>query len=114
VKGTTVVPRDVFIACAEPKLRKPQGKDMVALRVVVEGKKGGSPKRLTYDLIDRYDEKNRISAMERTTGYSLSITGQLQADRKLKSGVYTPDQAMPAEVYIEELAKRGVQIRKTT
>lgn len=114
VKGTTVVPRDVFIACAEPKLRKPQGKDMVALRVVVEGKKEGRPKRITYDLIDRYDEKNRISAMERTTGYSLSITGQLQADRKLKSGVYTPDQAIPTDVYIEELAKRGVQIRKTT
>lgn len=114
VKGTTVVPRDVFIACAEPKLRKPQGRDMVALRVVVEGKKEGSPKRIAYDLIDRYDEKNHISAMERTTGYSLSITGQLQADRKLKSGVYTPDQAMPADVYIDELAKRGVQIRKTT
>jgi lysine 6-dehydrogenase len=113
VKGTTVVPRDVFIACAEPKLRKPQGKDMVALRVVVEGKQGGSPKRVAYDLIDRYDEKNRISAMARTTGYSLSITGQLQADRKLKSGVYTPDQAVPADAYIEELAKRGVQIRKT-
>jgi lysine 6-dehydrogenase len=114
VKGATVLPRDVFIACAEPKLRKPQGKDMVALRVVVEGKKDGTPKRVTYDLIDRYDEKNHISAMERTTGYSLSITGQLQADRKLKSGVYTPDQAMPADMYIDELAKRGVQIRKTT
>jgi hypothetical protein len=32
----------------------------------------------------------------------------------LKSGVYTPDQAMPADLYIEELAKRGVEIRKTT
>ena len=114
VKGATVVPRDVFIACAEPKLRKPQGTDMVALRVVVEGKKEGAPKRVTYDLIDRYDQKNGISSMNRTTGYSLSITGQLQADRKLKSGVYTPDQAMPADLYIEELAKRGVQIRKTT
>ncbi|HEY0811492.1 MAG TPA: saccharopine dehydrogenase C-terminal domain-containing protein [Longimicrobiales bacterium] len=114
VKGVTVVPRDVFITCAEPKLRKPQGTDMVALRVVVEGKKDGAPKRVTYDLIDRYDQKNGISSMNRTTGYSLSITGQLQADRKLKSGVYTPDQAMPADLYIEELAKRGVQIRKTT
>lgn len=111
VKGQTVVPRDVFIACAEPKLRKPQGKDMVALRVVVEGKKDGSPKRIAYDLIDRSDEKNGISAMERTTGYSLSITGQLQADRKVKQGVFTPDQAMPGTVYIQELAQRGIDIR---
>jgi lysine 6-dehydrogenase len=114
VKGVTIVPRDVFIACAEPKLRKPQGKDMVALRVVVEGKTQRTPKRVCYDLIDRYDQKNGISAMERTTGYSLSITGQLQADRKLKAGVFTPDQAIPADVYIEELGKRGVQIRQTS
>ena len=113
VKGATVVPRDVFITCAEPKLRKPQGKDMVALRVVVEGRKNGDVKKITYDLIDRFDQKNGISAMERTTGYSLSITGQLQADRKVKSGVFTPDQAISADLYIQELGKRGIEIRQT-
>ncbi|HEY0304051.1 MAG TPA: saccharopine dehydrogenase C-terminal domain-containing protein [Longimicrobiales bacterium] len=112
VKGQTIVPRDVFITCAEPKLRKPQGKDMVALRVVVEGKKDSKPKQIAFDLIDRYDQKNGISAMERTTGYSLSITGQIQADRKVKSGVFTPDQAMPGELYIAELAKRGIEIHQ--
>lgn len=113
VKGAAVVPRDVFIACAEPKLRKPQGQDMVALRVVVEGRKDGQAKRVTYDLVDRYDAKNGISAMNRTTGYSLSITGQLQADRKVKPGVFTPDQAINADLYIQELGKRGIEIRQT-
>jgi lysine 6-dehydrogenase len=112
VKGQTIVPRDVFIACSEPKLRKPQGKDMVALRVVVEGKKENKPKQVVFDLIDRFDQKNGISAMERTTGYSLSITGQIQADRKVKPGVFTPDQAMPGELYIEELGKRGIEIHQ--
>ncbi len=113
VKGASVVPRDVFIACAEPKLRKPQGKDMVALRVVVEGKKNGKAQRVVYDLIDRYDEKNHISSMERTTGFSLSITGQLQAERKVKSGAFTPDQVIDASLYIAELAKRGIEIRQS-
>jgi lysine 6-dehydrogenase len=113
VKGQTVVPRDVFITCAEPKLRKPQGKDMVALRVVVEGKQDGAAKQVVFDLIDRYDQKNDISSMERTTGFSLSITGQLQADRKVEPGVFTPDQAMPGELYIEELSKRGIEIRQS-
>jgi lysine 6-dehydrogenase len=51
--------------------------------------------------------------MERTTGYSLSITGQLQADRKVKSGVFTPDQAMPGQLYIDELGKRGIEIHQS-
>jgi lysine 6-dehydrogenase len=114
VKGQTIVPREVFIACAEPKLRKPQGRDMVALRVVAEGKKAGKMQQVAYDLIDRYDEQNHISAMERTTGFSLSITGQLQADRKVTPGVFTPDQAMPAELYIQELGKRGIRIRQSS
>jgi lysine 6-dehydrogenase len=86
---------------------------MVALRVVVEGKQDGAAKQVVFDLIDRYDQKNDISSMERTTGFSLSITGQLQADRKVEPGVFTPDQAMPGELYIEELSKRGIEIRQS-
>ena len=51
--------------------------------------------------------------MERTTGYSLAITGQLQAEGAIAPGVHTPDEAMPAERYIEELRKRGIQITES-
>lgn len=112
VKGKRVVPRDVFIAAVEPKLRKDRGRDLVALRVVVEGTKNGQPRKITYDLVDYFDEKNEVSAMERTTGYSLSITGQLQVARRTRgAGVMTPDQAIDGDVYIAELAKRGIVIR---
>lgn len=113
VDGEAVVPRRVFIACAEPRLRRPGGRDLVALRVVAEGVAGGRPRRIVYELLDLYDEARGISAMERTTGYSLAITGQLQARGEvLGPGVRTPDQAVPAERYIEELAARGVEIRR--
>ena len=63
--------------------------------------------------MDHYDEKHGISAMMRTTGYSLSITGQMQARGEIgKAGVFTPDEAIPAEKYIEELGKRGVMIKE--
>jgi lysine 6-dehydrogenase len=111
VKGTKVVPRDAFIAAAGPRLTKPAGRDLVALRVVVEGTKGGAPKRAGWQLIDRYDEKTGISAMMRTTGFSLSITGQMQVRGQVQPpGVHTPDECMPAVAYIEELRKRGVTI----
>jgi lysine 6-dehydrogenase len=114
VKGTKVVPRDAFIAAVGPRLTKPNGKDLVALRVTVEGKKDGKAKTITFDLIDRYDEKHGISAMMRTTGYSLSITGQMQARGEVKpAGVHTPDECIPARKYIDELKKRGIEIRES-
>jgi lysine 6-dehydrogenase len=68
--------------------------------------------RVVYELIDLFDEERGISAMERCTGYSLSITGQLQVMKLVMGpGVRTPDQAVPAEVYIQALAERGVRIR---
>jgi hypothetical protein len=52
--------------------------------------------------------------MERSTGYSLSITGQFQVNNQVGGpGVRTPDQAIPAAPYIAALAERGVNIRRT-
>ena len=83
VKGAMVSPRDLFVTVVGPKLTKPKGKDLLALRVIVRGKKDGRPAERRFDLVDRYDERNGISAMMRTTGYSLSITGQMQARREV-------------------------------
>jgi lysine 6-dehydrogenase len=112
VKGGRVAPRDLAIATMGPRLTKEGGRDLVALRVTVRGKKNGQPKTLGWELVDLYDETHGISAMMRTTGYSLSITGQMQARGEIAlKGVHTPDECMPAEKYISELAKRGVIIR---
>ncbi|HEU4565323.1 MAG TPA: saccharopine dehydrogenase C-terminal domain-containing protein [Gemmatimonadaceae bacterium] len=112
VKGVKVVPRDAFISIVGPRLRKPKGKDLVALRVICEGTKGGRPTKIGWELVDRMDEAKGISAMMRTTGYSLSITGQMQAKKVITPGVHTPDEGVPAKPYIAELAKRGVEIRE--
>jgi lysine 6-dehydrogenase len=112
VKGTKVVPRDVTVATIGPRLTKPKGRDLVALRVVVEGTKDGAAKKVGWELLDYYDESRGISAMMRTTGYSLSITGQMQANGELQPGVCTPDECIPAAKYISELAQRGVMIKE--
>ena len=114
VKGHKVAPRDVFVSVVGPKLTKPTGKDLLVLRVEVKGKKGGKPATRRFDLIDKYDEKHGISAMMRTTGYSLSIAGQFQASGKVTPpGVWTPDECMPARDYIDELRKRGMDLKES-
>ena len=113
VKGMKVVPRDVFIATVGPHLNKPHGRDLVALRVVVSGTKAGKSATKTFQLVDRYDEKHDVSAMMRTTGYSLSITGLMQVRGQVKpAGVHTPDECIPAQPYIAELRKRGIDIKE--
>lgn len=114
VKGTMVSPRDVATAQMHSRLFKKDSPDLVALRVVVKGTKGGKSQTHTFELVDRFDTAHGISAMMRATGFSLSITGQLQAQGEVKpAGVHTPDECIPGERYVTELGKRGVLIRQT-
>ena len=110
VKGKDVVPRDLFIAAVSPKLTKSEGRDLVALRVEVRGRAG---ERAAWQLLDYYDEARGISAMMRTTGYSLAVTGLMQVEGRIAArGVRTPDEAVPFADYVAELGKRGVEIRE--
>jgi lysine 6-dehydrogenase len=110
VKGTKVVPRDFFIATVSPGLTKPDEPDLVALRVEVTGRSG---RRVAWQLLDYADEATGISAMMRTTGYSLAITGLMQVDGRISvAGAHTPDEAVPFRPYVDELKRRGVEIRE--
>jgi lysine 6-dehydrogenase len=114
VKGCDVRPRDAFIAIVSPKLTRPEGQDLVALRVIVSGERHGKPDSTTFDLIDYRDATHGISAMMRTTGYSLAITGLVQARRQvIRFGVTTPDEGMPYDRYVAALRERGVNIRES-
>jgi lysine 6-dehydrogenase len=111
VKGQTVIPRDVFIAAVEPRLRKPGSPDVVVLRVVVTGEKAGQAATVRFDLIDYSDDVRGISAMMRTTGYSLALTALMQANGTITAkGVHTPDEVVPFEAYVGGLAEFGVMV----
>jgi lysine 6-dehydrogenase len=50
--------------------------------------------------------------MMRTTGYTLSITGQLQASSVIAPGVHTPDECIPPAQYFGMLAERGIVVEE--
>ena len=114
IDGTKIAPRDYFIRVVSPRLRSPRGHDLVALRVEVEGTRAGESGRVRFDLLDYYDAENGVTAMMRTTGYSLAVTSLMQVDgRVTRKGVTTPDEGMPAEAYIAELAGHGIAIQRS-
>lgn len=110
VKGQQVVPRDLTVAVLNRALKKPDSPDMVVLRVIVNGNKDGRDHTVTFELVDRYDAKTGLSAMMRVTGFSLSITGQMQVKRMIAAGVHTSDEAVPPDEYIAALKERGIVV----
>lgn len=111
VRGQGVVPRDLVISVLKPLLTSDEP-DLVALRVIAAGTKDGRPLTHHWDLLDWQDETTGITAMERTTGYTLAIVGLLMGrDVIATAGVMPPDEGIPAEAYLAELAKRGIDIQ---
>lgn len=113
IGGASVVPRDLLIKVLDTKLRKPSGKDLVVMRVVVDGAIDGASRTVTYEMVDYYDQDQEITAMMRTTGYSLGVTAYMQAAGLIPKGVHTPSECVPAEMYIQQLANRGIVIERS-
>jgi lysine 6-dehydrogenase len=113
IGGASVVPRDLLIKVLDTKLRKPSGEDVVVMRVVIDGAIGGVPRTVTYEMVDYYDRDQEITAMMRTTGYSLGATAYMQAAGLIPKGVHTPSECVPTEMYIQQLANRGIMIERS-
>ena len=115
VEGVSVSPRKLTVKLFEQKLRKPEIKDIVALKVEVAGVKNGRQTRYVYHLLDHYDEKRGITAMARTTAYSASIIAQLMLKKALKEKGVVPTEKIGKnnalfQLFLDELKKRGIRI----
>lgn len=112
VNGTNVVPRQAFMAVVGPRLKQPRVEDLVALKVVARGKRKGRRAAVGFQVLDYSDPRHGITAMMRTTGYSLSVTGQMLLDGRIKApGVHAAWVVTPYESYVSELGKRGIVVR---
>ncbi len=107
-EGRRINPRRFFIQQVTPTLCGNGGGDLVVVRVDVTGPRGGAETRVRFEVTDRQDPVTGLSAMARTTGFSLSITALMQARGQLRPGAGTPDEIVPPALYIEELRKRGI------
>jgi len=111
VDGTRVVPRDVLHALIDPKIRaQPGDPDLVIVRVLAKGRKGGRPAQVQVELVDRYDEATGFTAMERTTGWDGALKAIMNAQGRTPRGVNPAELAVSGPDYAEELRKRGFSL----
>jgi lysine 6-dehydrogenase len=111
VGGQSVVPRDVLHAILDPKIRaKPGDPDLVIVRVMAKGRKGGTAASVKVELIDRLDHETGFTAMERTTGWDGSLKAIMNAQGHTPRGVNPAELAVSGPDYAAELRKRGFDL----
>ena len=106
-----LAPRDMSAALFRDHFDRPGDKDLVVIRVTVRGEKDGKKAEVVYDMLDKYDEKNRMTAMMRTTGFPVAIVAQMLAAGDIRRpGAYPVEIAVPPERFFEEGRKRGFNL----
>jgi len=121
VKGVEIAPRAVMSKIFEGKFAS-KGPDVCIMRVEahesvrspgVRGLLGGRLKGrvASFTLVDHYDPKTDMSAMMRTTAFPASIVVQMLASGAIeKRGAVLQERDVPADLFLEEIAKRGIKI----
>jgi lysine 6-dehydrogenase len=105
--------RELFQELLKKKLPS-SGHDLILMRVWVQGTKNNQRKTLTYEMIDYFDEKTKISSMMRTTSFPTSIIAQMVVNSTIKErGVLPPEQCVPVQPLINELKKRNIIINES-
>jgi len=106
-----VTPRAVFEALFEPLVTFPGDRDVVVIRVRATGRKDGRPAEAVLDLVDWFDDDTGFTAMERTTGWDGAIVAAMMARGQTPRGAQPVELAVPADLYVAELSKRGIIVR---
>ncbi|MGC2357159.1 MAG: saccharopine dehydrogenase C-terminal domain-containing protein [Candidatus Acidiferrum sp.] len=121
VGGVEVAPRALMSKVFEEKFAG-KGPDVCIMRLEahesikapgVRGLLGGKLKGrvASFTMVDHYDPKSDMSAMMRTTAFPASIVLQMMCTGAVsKHGAVLQERDVPAEAFLEEVARRGIKI----
>ncbi|HXW94323.1 MAG TPA: saccharopine dehydrogenase C-terminal domain-containing protein [Nitrososphaerales archaeon] len=108
-----VSPLEVSCAVLGKKLAEGDPRDVTVMRVIAKGSKGS----VVYDMVDRYDVRNGVSSMGKTTAYTGSIVTQMLGSGQIRGkGVIPPEVAIrgkTVEQLLSELDRRGVVVKRS-
>ena len=110
VDGQTIEPRSVFKAVLDRNLSFGDP-DLVLVRMNFEGEKDGQHKTVTYEIVDRQDNKAGLTAMMRMTAFPASIIAWMAASGQIaERGCKPQEVAVNPSLFIPQLKKRGIKL----
>ena len=102
--------RDLLVRSLRRTL-KGEYRDAALVRVVIEGQKEDDAQRLTYEMIDRYDEASGFTAMQRSTSFpAASIAFLLASGAVPGGGAAPPEHIVPKAPFFADLEAHGLAI----
>jgi len=109
-----ITPKQFMVKHLEPRLQYgPEEKDLTPMVNVFEGEKDGRRMRLTTRLLIERDLESGLLAMSLGVGWTASLVAQMIARGEIASpGLLSPVQDIPYGRFMEELAKRGIQVKE--
>lgn len=111
VGGSTLAPRELSARLFRQHFERPNDKDLVIIHSTIRGTKDGRRAEIVYDMLDHFDEKTKMTAMMRTTGWPASIAAQMLAKKVIdKPGAFPVELGIPADAFFEEMKARGLNI----
>lgn len=114
VNGSEVVPRELFNALFEPQVRVDDIRDVCIVRAHAKGKKNGQPTEAVVEIVDYYDETTGFTAMQRMTGWHISIVAAMMAKQDTPMGATPLELAVPGGAFVREAKRRGFKITERT
>jgi lysine 6-dehydrogenase len=113
--GAQVSPREFLGRLLGPQLQYgPDEKDLCVMRNVFRGIEDGRRKTVTSDLVIERDLKSGLFGMSLGVGYPASIVAQMLARGEItEPGLLNPLTHVPDHRFLEELARRGIEVTET-
>lgn len=112
VDGARITPRRVLGEMLMRHLPSDEP-DVVLILVEFRGRLANrsETETLRYYVIDRFDERTGLSAMQRTTSFPASIVAQMMArGETTEKGALPQERCVPPDAFVRELAARNIRI----
>ena len=109
-KGNDIIPREFYHYLLEPQLDTKDYNDICIMRIEALGLIDGKKNKVIIDAIEEYDDKTKLMAMEKWTGWHASIMMQHIMKGHLGPGAFPIEKALSGHDFLKEAKKRNYHI----